>query len=440
MPFCIFSPDKATKVSVAVLIARLTQCPFAARSGGHVAFAGASNSPGGITLSLQKLNQVSISSDQKTVAVGPGNTWFSVYTALQPSNLAVIGGRVSDIGVGGLTLGGGISFFSSIYGWACDNVASYEVVTASGAIITASVNTFSDLYFALRGSGNNFGIVTKFNLNAISLPGGLMWGGSRISTEDQFPRLIQAFYNLGINSPQDPKAAQILSFAYAQSQNLNVASADLQYKDPNGHNAPILQEYLSIPTIIDSTQTRTLTNLTEDFRSKNPSGLRETYWAATFKLSAQHLTFVKDVFYAELASIKDAANLVPAATCQVITKGQLAGMTKNGGNPLGLEAVNGPFMLLNLNMMWSDTADDARIIAANDRIIKRSVAKAKEMQIDEDYIYMNYASQYQDVIGSYGVSNKDRLKSIAAKYDPTGVFQDLQPGWFKLDGAPSQGP
>lgn len=435
-PQCVFQPDSASKVSIAVLIARLSQCPFATKSGGHAAFSGASNIQGGITISLQKLNQVTLSADKKTAAVGPGNTWFDVYTTLQPTDFTVIGGRVSDIGVGGLTTGGGISFFSNIYGWACDNVASYEVVTASGIILTVSSQSFPDLYFALRGGGNNFGIVTKFNLDTLPLPGHLMWGGSRISTEDQFPALIDAFVNLGNNCPEDPKAAQILSFAYAQSQDLNIASADLQYATPDGAAAPIFQEYLAIPTIIDSTFTRTLTNLTEEFSSKNPSGLRETYWAVTFKVSASHLTFIKDVFFEEVESIKDAASLVPAATIQVITLGQLAGMTKNGGNPLGLAPSSTPYTLLNLNMMWSSPSDDARILAANQRIIDRTVAKAEEMGVYEDYIYMNYASQFQDVVQSYGVDNKETLVNIGSKYDPTGVFQRLVPGYFKLEGPP----
>ena len=110
--------------------------------------------------------------------------------------------KVAAIGVGGLTLGGGISFFSNQYGWACDNVASYEVVTASGIIVTASPTSFSDLYWALRGGGNNFGIVTKFNLNTISQ--GQMWGGGRIHLESDFPALIKAFYDVGVNSAQDP--------------------------------------------------------------------------------------------------------------------------------------------------------------------------------------------------------------------------------------------
>ncbi len=421
------------------MISRLTQCPFAVKSGGHAAFTGASNIEGGITISLEKLNLVQLSSDKKTVNVGPGNTWFSVYTALQPLNVAVIGGRVSGIGVGGLTTGGGISFFSNIYGWACDNVASYEVVTASGIIVTASPTQNSDLYSALRGGGNNFGIVTKFTLNAIPLPGGQMWGGGRVSLQDQFDAVVNAFYNVGINSPSDSNAAQILSFAFSQSANLSVAAADLQYAKPVT-NASIFNDYFAIPGVIsDTTKVRTLADLTQEFNASNPDGLRETYWAATYKLNKAHVAAVRDIFFQEIQPIIDAAGLVPAATLQVITQGQLAGMGKNGGNPLGLPASNGPYLLLNLNMMWQNAADDTRILQSNQRIIDRTIALAQSMGLYEDYIYMNYASQFQDVIGSYGASNKAKLISIAGKYDPTGVYQTLQPGYFKLNGPPVSG-
>jgi hypothetical protein len=437
-PFCVFKPSNAPSISIAILISRLTQCPFAAKSGGHAAFAGASNIEGGITISLEKLNTVQLSGNKKTADIGPGNKWFDVYSALQPTGMAVIGGRVSGIGVGGLTTGGGISFFSNIYGWACDNVASYEVVTASGIIVTASPTQNSDLYFALRGGGNNFGIVTKFTLNAISLPGGQMWGGGRVHLEDQFDAVVNAFYNVGINSPSDPNAAQILSFAYAQSANLSVAAADLQYAKPVA-NAPIFSEYLAIPAISDTTKVRTLVDLTQEFNASNPDGLRETYWAVTYKLNKAHVASVRDIFYEEIQPIIDAAGLVPAATLQVITQGQLAGMSKNGGNPLGLPASNGPYLLLNLNMMWTNAADDTRILQANQRIVDRTVALAQSMGLFEDYIYMNYASQFQDVIASYGATNKAKLKTIASKYDPSGVFQTLEPGYFKLNGPPVSG-
>lgn len=126
-PACRFSPVSAEEVSLAVLVLRVTQCKFAVKSGGHAAFSGASNIEGGATIDLINLNEIAVSPDRTQTSVGAGNVWYDVYTHLQPMGLTVIGGRVSAIGVGGLTLGGGISFFSSRYGWACDNVNAFEV-------------------------------------------------------------------------------------------------------------------------------------------------------------------------------------------------------------------------------------------------------------------------------------------------------------------------
>lgn len=94
-PYCIFKPTKALDVSTLVLISRLTQCPFAVKSGGHAAFAGSSNIQGGITVALEKMKAVTLSGDKKIASVEPGNLWFDVYTNLESQNLAVIGGRVS---------------------------------------------------------------------------------------------------------------------------------------------------------------------------------------------------------------------------------------------------------------------------------------------------------------------------------------------------------
>lgn len=126
-PACRLSPTESLYISIAILAAQVTNCEFAVKSGGHAAFYGASNINNGLTIDLIELNQVTVSADHKQTSIGSGNRWYDVYTQLEPQGLAVIGGRVSDIGVGGLTLGGGISFFSGTYGWACDNVNNYEV-------------------------------------------------------------------------------------------------------------------------------------------------------------------------------------------------------------------------------------------------------------------------------------------------------------------------
>lgn len=120
--------------------------------------------------------------------------------------------QVASVGVPGLILGGGISHFSNKLGWACDNVESYELVTASGQAINVTVKSYPDLYWALRGGGNNFGIVTNFKLAAF--PSTQMWGGSRYYLEDQFPGVLDAIYNFAVTeSDKDLDAAEfIVSF------------------------------------------------------------------------------------------------------------------------------------------------------------------------------------------------------------------------------------
>lgn len=126
-PYCIFKPATPSAVSVTILLSRLSQCPFAVKSGGHSAFAGAATIEGGITMSFEKLEGIKLSADKKTASVQPGNDWGDVFTALSTTGVTVVAGRIGDIGVGGLTLGGGISFISNEYGLACDNVASFDV-------------------------------------------------------------------------------------------------------------------------------------------------------------------------------------------------------------------------------------------------------------------------------------------------------------------------
>lgn len=111
-------------------------------------------------------------------------------------------------------------------------------------------------------------------------------------------------------------------------------------------------------------------------------------------------------------------------------------MTKNGGNPLGLSAEDGPIYIILLAFWWENEKDDAAIYETQSTVLGKIKAKATSLGLQNDYVYMNYASMFQDVISSYGPDNKARLKDIATRYDPARVFQELQPGYFKLDGPP----
>lgn len=134
VPACRVDAESAKTISTVVKVSRLTNCPFNVKSGGHAAFAGGSSIEDGILINLAPMNQVTLSADRLTASIGPGNNWYDVYQVLDPKNVSIIGGREAGVGVGGLTLGGGISYFSGRYGWACDNVRTYEV----GSIISMS--------------------------------------------------------------------------------------------------------------------------------------------------------------------------------------------------------------------------------------------------------------------------------------------------------------
>ena len=308
-----------------------------------------------------------------------------------------------------------------------------QLVTATGAILQVNQKSYPDLYFALRGGGNNFGLVTRFDLD--TYPQGLMWGGSLLYNITQSAAILKAFVDFGTNAPSDPNAALIVAYAYAQGQFF--VAADLEYALPKP-NPPIFSEFLAAPYLSNTLAVQSLSNITLEFNASNPSGLRETYWAAAYKLDLNLATYIANVCMSEIKPVENAAGIIPACVLQVITTDQLSHMTKNGGNALGISVADGPLILLNLAFMWENESDDHAILIACQNIVNKSVAKAKALGLDNRYLYMNYASQFQSVVPSYGAANHAKLVSIAKKYDPDGVFQTLQPGYFKLNGAPSQ--
>jgi len=432
LPTCRFTPRCSLDVSLAVLTVQVTQCQFAVKSGGHAAFAGGSNIDGGLTIDLMKLNDVTVSNDKTETSVGPGNTWFDVYSKLEPMGLSVIGGRVSAIGVGGLTLGGGISFFSGRYGWACDNVNTYEVVFADGSIHDVNQESYPDLYFALRGGGNNFGIITRFDL--VTFSQGDLWAGSEtfIYNNETAAELNEAFYYMNINAPSDPFAQAILAYAYAQSLGLYIIASDLQYGKPVA-NPPILQNFTAVTGSVASTLRITnLTGLVEEFNNTNPGGYRQTFWALMVQNSPTLMGDIVAIFMEETNNVIDAANIVPSISFQPIGTDMTSHFSKNGGNALGISVNGGPLNLINVVFSWSDEADDTRIMAAARNIVNRSNTTAHSQGLGNRFIYQNYAALEQPVFKSYGEENLEKLREVSRKYDLKGVWQKLQPGYFKV--------
>ncbi|QRV77386.1 FAD-binding domain protein [Ceratobasidium sp. AG-Ba] len=137
---------------------------LAVKGGGHTP-SGASSSDGGLVVDLQpNMNKIKVDPEAKVAYVSGGCLWGDVDSATVTHGLASVSGVVSHTGVGGLTLGGGFGWLCSQYGLVIDNVVGYTIVTGSGDILKVSSSENADLYWALRGGGGNFGVVTEFVL------------------------------------------------------------------------------------------------------------------------------------------------------------------------------------------------------------------------------------------------------------------------------------
>ena len=160
-PDVIVRADSVDDVAAAVRWAAAESAPVVVRSGGHSAWG---TVPGGLTLDLAALNDVEV--DGTLVRVGGGATWGHVAAILAEHGLGISSGDTASVGVGGLTLGGGIGWMVRAWGLAADQLVGVQLVTASGDVVEATDASHPELLWALRGGGGNFGVVTRFDFRA----------------------------------------------------------------------------------------------------------------------------------------------------------------------------------------------------------------------------------------------------------------------------------
>jgi len=182
-PALVLQPASAHDVAAAVGFARDHGLLLGIKGGGHN-IAGTSMAPGGLTLDLSRLREVAVDPQARLVHVGPGCLLGEVDQATQAHGLATVLGFVSETGVAGLTLGGGFGYLARRFGWTVDNLVEVEVVGADGQLRTANRDQHPELFWALRGGGGNFGVVTRFSFRlhevGPTITGGLIvWSAER---------------------------------------------------------------------------------------------------------------------------------------------------------------------------------------------------------------------------------------------------------------------
>ena len=199
-PLLIAQCADVADVIAAINFGRENDLLVSIRSGGHNA-GGLGICDDGLVIDLSLIRYTYVDPQARTVRVGGGCTWGDVDHATHAFSLAVPSGIISTTGVGGLTLGGGMGYLTRKYGLTIDNLIAAEVVLADGRLVTADEQHHADLFWALRGGGGNFGVVTEFVFKA--QPIYTVYAGPMLWDLDQAPKLMKWYREFITQAPDD---------------------------------------------------------------------------------------------------------------------------------------------------------------------------------------------------------------------------------------------
>jgi hypothetical protein len=188
-------------VQAGIAFARERGLPISVKGGGH-SLPGHSVADGALMLDLRRMNRVDVNPATQRATVQGGAIWAEVDAPAQAHNLAVTGGHVTHTGVGGLTLGGGIGHLMRKFGLTVDHLLSAQIVTADGRVLRVSPAENTDLFWAIRGGGGNFGVATEFELQLAPL-GPMVLGGLAFWAPEQGPELMRHYREFCASCPDE---------------------------------------------------------------------------------------------------------------------------------------------------------------------------------------------------------------------------------------------
>ena len=397
-------------VVAAVDLARESGLALAVRGGSH-SVPGFGTGDDAVVIDLSRMRAVDVDPQARTARAEGGATWASLDEATHTHGLATTGGIISTTGIGGLTLGGGIGYLSRSFGLSCDSLLSAEVVTADGRIVTASEHANEDLFWALRGGGGNFGVVTSFEyrLHPVrDIYGGLLLYEPRDAADvlsfygdfiRQAPEELGGFpgWHLAAPLPFIPEARHgdpFLVFVACWAGPIKYGEASLK---PFHEVAPVVAEQIG-PMPYPA--------LNSAFDDLAPSGLQH-YWKTNF---------VKDLTAQAIDAHVEHGPKVPAVNCAVHIYPINGACHRVAADATAFAYRDATFATV-IAGMWPDPAH-------NDANVKwvREYYEATAPHSEEGG-YVNFmAGDDQSRVRVNYRDNYGRLVDVKRKYDPENLF------------------
>jgi FAD/FMN-containing dehydrogenase len=406
-PLLIARCVDADDVARCLEFARTRSLPIAVRSGGHCQ-AGRSSCDGGVVIDLIRLDKIAIEPGVAQVSCGPGVRVYQANEATVKHGLALPLGVCGDVGVAGLTLGGGYGYLLGVAGLACDCLIGAEVVLADGRIRTITEDSDPELMWALRGAGANFGIVTRLHFKAFKV--GEIFAGSQTFPERSAHDVAALVNECAANLPDELTMFTSITTLPDGSTNPEISmcwSGDVR------HGRQVIDKFTT-SAIKPSKDSLMVTNINELVgRGEGTDGLScVRYGEVAGKLSAQGLQ-----------ALLDPRN--PPAVVRAVTMDALHGAATRRKKSASAAPSYSPGFGTGYLAFWEDPKITAAAVAWTN-----TAWAAVHPFTQAAYVNMLGDEPAERVREAYG-DNYPRLTRLKAKYDPDNVFrlnQNIKPG------------
>ena len=412
-PAIIARCSGAADVIAAVNFGRENDLLVAVRAGGHNV-AGNAVCDDGIVIDLSEMNGVWVDPDERTAWVQAGATLGDIDHETQAFGLATPLGVVSDTGVAGLTLGGGIGHLRNKYGLSCDNLGSVDIVTADGEFITASEDQNEDLFWGIRGGGGSFGVVTGFEFEVHPV-GPEVATGLVFYPGDHAMEVLRAFREYEESTPDE--LSTLVSTGVFPEEELFPADVVDEFKiailgmyadSPEEGEAVIEPLRELAEPLADFSERMPYTDFQQLFDEDYPDGMRY-YWKSLYLDSLSQDVIDRIIEWAEAAPS-------PLSTVDVWPLGGAIADVDSGESAFaGRDA---PY-ILGVEANWEDPEqDEANVTWARECLDEMR-------QFSDGSVYLNFPGFFEDsdemMETTFGDAY-DRLVALQNEYDPTSLF------------------